>query len=30
MQQFEVVFYAKANGNEPAKEFILKLDKNAC
>ncbi len=27
MQQFEVVFYAKANGNEPAKEFILKLDK---
>ena len=27
MQQFEVVFYAKANGNEPDKEFILKLDK---
>ena len=27
MQKFEVVFYSKDNGAEPAKDFILGLDK---
>ncbi|MBR1658207.1 MAG: type II toxin-antitoxin system RelE/ParE family toxin [Synergistaceae bacterium] len=26
MNNFEVVFYEKANGEEPAKEFLLSLD----
>lgn len=27
MQEFEVIFYDKEDGTEPAKEFILSLDK---
>lgn len=27
MQDFEIIFYDKADGTEPAKEFILSLDK---
>ena len=27
MQEYEVVFYDKIDGTEPAKEFILELDK---
>ncbi len=27
MQDFEVIFYEKVDGTEPAKEFILSLDK---
>lgn len=27
MQEFEIIFYDKADGREPAKEFILSLDK---
>lgn len=26
MQEFEVVFYSKADGTEPAKDFLLSLD----
>ena len=26
MQEFEVIFYAKENGEEPAKEFLMSLD----
>ena len=27
MQEYEIEFYDKADGSEPAKEFILSLDK---
>lgn len=27
MQEYEVIFYDKADGTEPAKEFLLSLDK---
>ena len=27
MQKFEVEFYEKENGEQPAKEFLLSLDK---
>lgn len=27
MQEFEIIFYEKEDGTEPAKEFILSLDK---
>jgi len=27
MQKFRVIFYDKKDGTEPAKEFILSLDK---
>ena len=27
MQEYEVIFYDKADGTEPAKDFILSLDK---
>jgi len=27
MQEFDVVFYAKANGTEPVRDFLLSLDK---
>ena len=27
MQEFEIIFYDKPDGTEPAKEFILSLDK---
>lgn len=27
MQEYEIIFYDKANGDEPAKEFLLSLDK---
>lgn len=26
MDEFEIIFYDKPNGDEPAKEFILSLD----
>ena len=26
MQEFEIIFYEKADGTEPAKDFILSLD----
>ena len=27
MQEFEIIFYDKADGTEPAKDFLLSLDK---
>lgn len=27
MEKFEIIFYEKENGEEPAKEFLLSLDK---
>ena len=27
MQSFEIIFYDKSDGTEPAKEFLLSLDK---
>ncbi len=27
MQDFEIIFYTKSDGSEPAKEFVLSLDK---
>lgn len=27
MKEFEIIFYEKENGDEPAKDFILSLDK---
>ena len=26
MQEFEIIFYEKSDGTEPAKDFILSLD----
>ena len=27
MQEFEIIFYEKIDGTEPAKDFILSIDK---